>query len=372
MSELQKAPFRADQVGSLLRPRQLLDARYSSDASDRARLKEIEDDCIRQVVAFQRDVGIKAVTDGEFRRRSWRSSFDGTVQGLNHRPAQAVVNSSGQVDMGAFVMDASPFTDGRVKRVSGIVTDEFKYLSSVTDGPKKISLPAPSFLHFFRGQDAINREVYSDLSTYFLDVAQVYIEEIKALEALGARYIQLDEVAIAMTSDAAVSARMRKAGIDPFDLIDLYLALLNTVISSKGPDTAIVVHFCRGNSNAQSGGSGSFEPIGERVFGQIKADGLFIEFDGPQEQDFAPLRFIGGDKRVVLGLISTKTPVLEDASDLMRRIDQAAKFVPLERLCISPQCGFSSRDTGTSLSVADQAAKLGLAVKVAESMWGTV
>jgi 5-methyltetrahydropteroyltriglutamate--homocysteine methyltransferase len=372
MSEVQNGPFRADQVGSLLRPRRLLNARYSSDPSDLARLKQIEDDCIKQVVAFQRDVGIKAVTDGEFRRRSWRSSFDGTVQGLNHRPAQAIVNSTGQVDMGTFVMDASPFTDARIKRLSGIVTEEFGYLSSVTDGPKKISLPAPSFLHFFRGKDAINREVYPDLSSYFLDVAQVYIEEIKALEALGARYIQLDEVAIAMTSDTNVSARMHKAGINPLDLIDLYLALLNTVIASKGPDTAIVVHFCRGNSNAQSGGSGSFECIGERVFGQIKADGLFIEFDGPQEQDFAPLRFIGGDKRVVLGLISTKTPVLEDAGDLMRRIDQAAKFVPLERLCISPQCGFSSRDTGTGLSLADQAAKLAMAVKVAESMWGGV
>jgi 5-methyltetrahydropteroyltriglutamate--homocysteine methyltransferase len=332
--------------------------------------KEIEDDCIREVVALQRDVGLRAVTDGEFRRRSWRSSFDGTVVGLNHRPAQAVVNSSGHVDMGSFVMDASPFTDDRVKRVSGIVTNEFEFLASVTDAPKKIALPAPSFLHFFRGPDAINRKAYPDLATYFLDVARLYIEEIKALEALGARYIQLDEVAIAMTSDLGVSTRMQKAGINPFEVIDLYMSLLNTVIASKGPDTVIAVHFCRGNSNAQSGGSGSFESIAERVFGQIKADGLFIEFDGPQEQDFAPLRFVAGSKKVVLGLISTKTPVLEEPDTIKRRIEQASKYVPIERLCLSPQCGFSSRDTGTNLSIADQIAKLKLAVSVADKVWG--
>lgn len=372
MNTFDKPPYRADHVGSLLRPRHLLDVRYSEDAEEKAKLKELEDACVRDVVKFQRDNGLKAVTDGEFRRRSWRSCFDGTVDGLNHRPGQALVNSTGQVDMGSFVMDASPFTDGRVRRVRGIVTEEFKFLASIAGGPTKIALPAPSFLHFFRGSDAIDRSVYPDLSTYFLDVAQVYIEEIKALEALGARYIQLDEVAIAMTSDSDVSDRMRKAGIDPMELIDLYLALLNTVIASKGPDTTIVVHFCRGNSNAQSGGSGSFEPIAERVFGQIKADGLFIEFDGVDEQDFSPLRFIDGDRKVVLGLISTKTPVLEDALDLTRRIEQAARYVPIERLCISPQCGFSSRDTGTSLSVADQAAKIGLAVAVAESVWGGV
>jgi 5-methyltetrahydropteroyltriglutamate--homocysteine methyltransferase len=370
MSKSETAPYRVDHVGSLLRPRRLLDARASAGTRNAAAQKEIEDDCIKEVVALQRDVGLRAVTDGEFRRRSWRSSFDGTVVGLNHRPAQAVVNSSGQVDMGSFVMDASPFTDERIERVSGIVTNEYEFLASVTDGPKKIALPAPSFLHFFRGPDAINRTAYPDLATYFLDVARLYIEEIKALEALGARYIQLDEVAIAMTSDVGVSTRMQKAGINPFDVIDLYMALLNTVIASKGPKTTVAVHFCRGNSHAQSGGSGSFESIAERVFGQIKADGLFIEFDGPEEQDFAPLRFVASSKKVVLGLISTKTPLLEDADLIKRRIDQASKYVPIGRLCLSPQCGFSSRDTGTSLTIADQIAKLKLAVSVADQVWG--
>lgn len=371
MSTDHKPPYRADHIGSLLRPQRLLDVRYSDDPGEKARLKEIEDECIRGVISIQQELGLKGITDGEFRRRSWRSSFDGTVEGLNHRPAQAVVNSSGQIDMGSFVMDASPFTDGRVKRVRGIVTEEFGFLAKVANGSTKIALPAPSFLHFFRGADAINRSVYPDLAMYFLDIAQVYIEEIKALEAMGARYIQLDEVAIAMISDANVSARMQKAGINPFEMIDLYLELLNTVIASKGPDTSIVVHFCRGNSNAQSGGSGSFEPLAERVFGQIKADGLLIEFDG-EEKDFKPIRFVSGDKKVVLGMISTKTPVLEDANEIARNIDRAAKFVPIERLCISPQCGFSSRDTGTSLTMADQAAKLGLAVAVAQSVWGGV
>jgi 5-methyltetrahydropteroyltriglutamate--homocysteine methyltransferase len=369
MTDGDRAPYRVDHVGSLLRPRRLLDVRTTCGTANDELRKQMEDECIREVVALQLDVGLKAVTDGEFRRRSWRSSFDGTVEGLSHRPGQAVVNSSGQVDMGPFVMDASPFTDSRVRRVGGIVTSEYEFLASVTEGPKKITLPAPSFLHFFRGTDAINRQAYPDLSTYFLDIARVYIEEIKALEALGARYIQLDEVAIAMTSDQGVSYRMKQAGIDPFELIDLYTSLLNTVIASKGPDTVIAVHFCRGNSNGQSGGSGSFEPLAERVFGQVNADGLFIEFDGQEEQDFGPLRYINGDKRVVLGLISTKTPILEDPNELKRRIDQASKYVPIDRLCLSPQCGFSSRDIGTSLTVADQIGKLELAVNVAQSIW---
>jgi 5-methyltetrahydropteroyltriglutamate--homocysteine methyltransferase len=369
MAESHQAPYRVDHIGSLLRPQKLRELRSSPGVDDAELRKQVEDECIREVVSLQRDVGLSAVTDGEFRRRSWRSSFDGTVEGLSHRPAQAVVNSTGQVDMGSFVMDASPFTDARIRRLGGIVTDEYKFLATVTNAPKKICLPAPSFLHFFRGADAINRKVYPDLTAYFLDVARVYIEEVKALEALGARYIQLDEVAIPMISDEGVTARMRKAGIDPFELIDLYTALLNVVISSKGPDTKIATHFCRGNSNGQSGGSGSFEPIAERVFGQIKADGLFIEFDGEEEQDFAPLRYVTGDKKVVLGLISTKTPKLENPAVLKRRIDQAAKYVPIERLCLSPQCGFSSRDTGTSLTTQDQIAKLSLAVDVARSVW---
>jgi 5-methyltetrahydropteroyltriglutamate--homocysteine methyltransferase len=370
MSKNETAPFRVDHIGSLLRPRRLLDARTLPNAANSEAQKSVEDECIREVVALQRDVGLTAVTDGEFRRRSWRSSFDGTVSGLNQRSAQAIVNSSGQIDMGSFVMDASPFTDSRLRRTGGIVTNEFEFLASITDAPKKIALPAPSFLHFFRGPDAINRTVYPDLTAYFLDVARIYIEEIKALEAIGARYIQLDEVAIAMTSDLEVSSRMERAGIKPFEMIDLYTSLLNAVIASKGPDTVIAVHFCRGNSHGKSGGSGSFEPIAERVFGQLKADGLFIEFDGPEEQDFSALRYVARDKKVVLGLISTKTPVLEDPNMIKRRIDQAARYIPIERLCLSPQCGFSSRDTGTSLTIADQIAKLSLAVAVAGSVWG--
>lgn len=373
MTEIQvaeKAPFRADHVGSLLRPKKLVYTRYTENLSERERLQAMEDEAIRDIVAHQRDAGLKVVTDGEFRRRSWRSSFDGTVAGLDHRPAQAEINGAGFVDMGSFVMDASPFITDRIRRVGGIVTDEFRYLASIESGAKKISLPAPSFLHFFRGKDAIDRAVYPELPTYFLDLTRVYIEEIKALEAEGCRYIQLDEVAIAMMSDAGVAARMKAAGIDATQFTELYLALLNTVIASKGPDTAIAVHFCRGNSDGKSGGSGSFEPLAERVFGQIKADGLFIEFAGSDEPDFAPLRFVDRSKRVVLGLISTKTSMLEDADTIIRHIDRAAKHFPLENLCLSPQCGFSSRDTGTSLSMADQAAKLRLVVDTARRVWG--
>jgi 5-methyltetrahydropteroyltriglutamate--homocysteine methyltransferase len=370
MLQLETPPFRADQVGSLLRPQRLIDARYRHGSLHSKELRELEDDCIREVIAFQERLGLKGVTDGEYRRYSWRSSFDGTVDGLVHRPAQAEINICGHVDMGDFIMDASPFTEGRIRRRRGIVTDEFRFLQSVTKQTPKITLPAPSFLHFFRGQDAIDRKVYPDLATYFVDIARVYLEEVKALEELGARYIQFDEVPIAMMSDAGVRARMAQSGFDPDVIIDLYLSMLNAVIASAGPDTTTTVHFCRGNSYGKSAGGGSFEPIAEAAFGGIRADALFIEFDGPQEQDFSPLRFVAKDKKVVLGLISTKTPALEDRDKLKGRIDQASKYVPLERLCISPQCGFSSRDKGTGLSIADETAKLDLLVSVAGSVWG--
>jgi 5-methyltetrahydropteroyltriglutamate--homocysteine methyltransferase len=370
MNKAPRPPFRADHVGSLLRPQRLIDARYAGTASaDRVGLRALEDECIREVVRLQEEVGLHAVSDGEFRRHSWRSSFDGTVSGLVHRPAQAEVNLRGHVDMGSFKMDAAPFTDAKIRRTRGIVTEEFAFLRSITKETPKIALPAPSFLHFFRGENAIDGRTYPALADYFADIATMYIEEVHALEALGARYIQFDEVAIAMLSDRGVRERMTGSGIDVEHLVDSYLGLLNAVLDATSPETATAVHFCRGNSYGKSAGTGSFELIAEKVFGGIRADAIFLEFDDPNGSDFSPLRFVGPDTRVVLGLVSTKVPEIENRDELRKRIDRAATYVPHERLCVSPQCGFSSRDKGTSLGVEHEIAKLRLLVEVAETVW---
>jgi 5-methyltetrahydropteroyltriglutamate--homocysteine methyltransferase len=329
----------------------------------------LEDECIREVVGLQEELGLEVVTDGEFRRESWSSGFIGSVEGLVHCNAQAEVNKRGYVDMGSFIMDAAPFAKDRIKRRSGIATEEFRFLRSVTSRTPKITLPAPSFMHFFRGENAVDRGVYPNLDAFHADLAAVYIEEIADLAALGATYIQLDDAALGFLCDAGVRSRMARASINADDWADLYVEMLNTVVASAPTSTTVAVHVCRGNSMGQSGGSGSFEPIAARVFHKLKAPLLFLEFDEPHNGDLSPLRFIPDDKTVVLGLISTKTAALENSDRLKARIEEATRYVPLERLCISPQCGFSSRDKGTRLTVDDQIAKLRLLVGVARDVW---
>jgi 5-methyltetrahydropteroyltriglutamate--homocysteine methyltransferase len=363
-------PHRADHIGSLLRPSKLLEMRYNGGCSSAAdALRLLEDECIREVVAMQEEIGLQVISDGEFRRESWRSSFTGRVEGLANRKAQAMVNKRGYVDMGPFVMDAAPFVEGKIRRSAGIVTEEFSYLRSLTLRTPKIALPAPSFLHFFAGEDAVDRSVYPSIEAFHADLTQLYIDEIADLAALGATYIQLDEAPLGFLSDAATRKRMDQAGLNPNDWIDLYVELINTVTARAPAGVNIGIHICRGNSMGISGGSGSFEPVAARVFKKMNAPILLLEFDEPDHSDLSPLRYIRDDQMVVLGLISSKLRELEEAAHIKTRIHQAAEYVPLDRLCISPQCGFSSRDKGTRLTLQDQTAKLQLLVSVAEDVW---
>jgi 5-methyltetrahydropteroyltriglutamate--homocysteine methyltransferase len=368
MSTRTGPPFRADHVGSLLRPQRLLAERYSG-VTQAGLLRALEDECIREVVALQEAIGLDVVTDGEFRRESWRSGFTGCVEGLIQRNAQAEVNRRGYVDMGSFIMDAAPFVEGKLKRRRGIVAEEFRFLSAVTSRTPKVALPAPSFMHFFGGPDAVDRSVYPDLDTFHADLVAIYAEEIAYLAALGATYIQLDDAPLGFLCDAGVRARLASAGIAANDWVDLYLDMLNAVVSAAPPATTVAVHICRGNSMGQSGGTGSFESVAARAFHKLNAPLLLLEFDEPHHGDLSPLRFVPDDKTVVLGLISTKTAVLEEPGWLKSRIRAATRYIPMERLCVSPQCGFASRDRGTTLTLDDQMAKLSLLVQVARDMW---
>lgn len=362
--------LRADHVGSLLRPKRLIERRYAADrAYDPAALRVLEDECIRAVVALQEEAGLEIVTDGEYRRSSWRSGFSGHIDGLVDRTAQAEVNKRGLVDMGSFIMDAAPSTQGKLRRVSGIATEEFRFLRSVTSRVAKVTLPAPSFIHFFGGENAINRSAYPDLDSFYADLTNVYIEEIAELAMLGATYVQLDDAPLGFLCDVGIRGRMAAAGINVDDLIDLYVEMLNTVIAAAPKQMMLAVHICRGNSMGKAGGAGSFEPMAKRVFNKLIARRLLLEFDEPHNADLSPLRYISDDKTVVLGLISTKSPALESAERLKTRVQEATSYIPLERLCISPQCGFASRDKGTSLTQDDELAKLRLLVQVAQNIW---
>ena len=362
--------LRADHVGSLLRPKRLIERRYAADrAYDPAALRVLEDECIRAVVALQEEAGLEIVTDGEYRRSSWRSGFSGHIDGLVDRTAQAEVNKRGFVDMGSFIMDAAPSTQGKLRRVSGIATEEFRFLRSVTSRVAKVTLPAPSFIHFFGGENAINRSAYPDLDSFYADLTNVYIEEIAELAMLGATYVQLDDAPLGFLCDVGIRGRMAAAGINVDDLIDLYVEMLNTVIAAAPKQMMLAVHICRGNSMGKAGGAGSFEPMAKRVFNKLIARRLLLEFDEPHNADLSPLRYISDDKTIVLGLISTKSPALESAERLKTRVQEATSYIPLERLCISPQCGFASRDKGTSLTQDDELAKLRLLVQVAQNIW---
>jgi 5-methyltetrahydropteroyltriglutamate--homocysteine methyltransferase len=267
-------------------------------------------------------------------------------------------------------MDAAPLIEGKLKRRRGIATEAFRFLQSLTTRTAKVTLPAPSFLHFFSGPGGIDRAVYPSLDAFHADVTAIYAQEVAALAGLGARYIQLDDAPLGFLCDAGVRSRMASAGIDADGWVDLYVEMLNAVIAAAPAAVTVAVHICRGNSMGQSGGTGSFEPVAQRAFHRLKAPRLLLEFDEPDHSDLSPLRFVPEDKTVVLGLISTKTPVLEEAAWLEARIREATRYLPLERLAVSPQCGFASRDKGTSLTPDDQTAKLRRLVQVARRVWG--
>jgi len=351
-------PFRAEHIGSLLRPKKLLE--------DRAR----EDECILEAIRWQESLGLKVVTDGEFRRESWRLGFVSKVAGFAR--ADAVGNVDLQRDDAGNVMriGSAPVAVTRIRRTGPIVADEVAFSLRNTKRTVKATIPAPSYLHYPRGRNCVDRDVYPELEQFFADVVDVYVQELHALHAAGGRYLQIDEVAQTLLCDQKLRDAVRARGDDAEKLIDLYIDLINRVVRERPAGMTVGVHMCRGNAMGKWVAEGGYERIAEKSFSRLDVDAFFLEFDTERAGGFEPLRFVPKGKRVVLGLVSTKTPALEDKNALKRRIDAAARFVPLENLSISPQCGFASHEKGSALGFAEQEAKMRLVVDLATEVWG--
>jgi 5-methyltetrahydropteroyltriglutamate--homocysteine methyltransferase len=361
-------PFRADHVGSLLRPPELLSARadHAAGRVTRAELRRIEDAAVRQAVRMQEDIGLQGVTDGEFRRVDWLMDFKFGVGGVEQVAAAAVKvpfrNESGGVDW-SFV----PYRiGGRLHHKGTIFGEDFTFLGSATKATPKLTIPSPSMMHYPGGR-GIDRSVYPDMEQYFADLAQVYIKEIADLAGLGCTYLQMDDTSLAMLNDPARRAAIGE-GADTDHL--RYIELFNSVLRAKPAGMTICTHLCRGNFRSAWLAEGSYEHVAEALFSQLNVDGFFLEYDDARSGGFAPLRFVPKGRMVVLGLVTTKKPALEGKDDLKRRIDAAAQYVPLDQLCLSPQCGFASTAEGNLLRAEDQTAKLRLVVEVARAVWG--
>jgi len=361
-------PVRADHIGSLLRPAPLRQAfrAFHAGAIDEARFAAAQDAAICGAIKLQEEIGLPVVTDGEFRRGSYWSRFVERTEGLSVADARFHFHD----EQGHELAFTAPLVTGRVARRNPIALDEFGFLFRHTNALAKITLPAPSTMHFWRGSDYAAPGVYLRPRDFFRDLGQVYRAEITDLVAAGCRYVQLDEVALAMLCDPAVRARVTADGGDPGELTDLYVEAIAEAVAGAPSDLAIGVHLCRGNFKGKYLAEGGYDQIGKALFGCTGVTHFLLEFDTGRAGDFKPLRFMAPDKGVVLGLISSKIAVLENVQDLLGRIDEAARWIEKDRLAISPQCGFASTVAGNPLSEADQRAKLLRCVEAARAAWG--
>jgi 5-methyltetrahydropteroyltriglutamate--homocysteine methyltransferase len=374
MANHRKPPFRADHVGSLLRPPELLEGREKNQkgqVSD-VELRQIEDNCICDVVKMQEDVGLEGITDGEYRRSLWHADFLRKIEGVT--VIEGLAPEAGRAFQGGDAdLQRSPTrfeVTGRLGRPHGIETDNFKFLNSVTTRTAKLCIPSPSVLHFRGGRRSVDRRSYPVMDEFFADLARVYREEIKELAGLGCTYLQIDDTNLAYLCDPKMRDSARRIGEDPDKLPLTYANLINECLKDRPAMMTVCTHLCRGNFASAWVAEGGYDPVAEVLFNELKVDGYFLEFDSPRAGTFMPLRYLPKGKRLNLGLVTTKTGQLEHADDLKRRIDEASKFVPMEQLGIAPQCGFSSTVLGNKLTVADQIAKLRLVVEVARDVWG--
>jgi len=364
---INRPPFRADQVGSLLRPGWLSDARqrWKRGELDLAALRETEDRAVREAVLRQEALGLQAVTDGEFRRDWWHLDFLGQLDGVT------LTQNAGQKFQIAGQSEQPPIASvtGRVGCSRPIMVSDFAFLKSVTTRVPKMTIPSPSMLHLRGGRAAISREVYPDLDAFWDDVAAAYRQAIAHLAAAGCRYLQLDDITFAYLCDPKIQQNCIANGDDPLALPRRYAEVINAALRDKPADMVVTIHTCRGNFKSAWVAEGGYDPVVEAMF-STHVDGYFMEFDSARAGGFEPLRKLPAGKKVVLGLVTTKLGELEGADDLKRRIDEAARIVPLAQLCLSPQCGFSSTHHGNALSQDDQWRKLERVVQVAREVWG--
>jgi 5-methyltetrahydropteroyltriglutamate--homocysteine methyltransferase len=352
-------PARADHVGSLLRPKKLRDAfrRHASNEIDDRTFRAIQDEAIRDVVKLQQDCGLQVLTDGEFRRISYWEKFVRLTHGLEVRDAVFTFHDA----EGHESKFTAPYVSATVARKEPITLDELGF------GNTKITMPAPSTMHFYRFTDW--GSAYDKAENFFRDLGKVYQAEIADLAKAGCRYVQLDEVAVAILCDPAAREKVKAADEDPDRLVDLYIDAINEAVKNRPAGVTVGVHVCRGNYKGMYLSEGGYDSVAEKFFSRTNVNHFLLEFDTPRAGGFAPLRFVPKDKGVVLGLVSSKTPVLEKMSTLKQRADEAARYIDLKRLAISPQCGFASTIGGNPLTEADERAKLKLCVEAAREIW---
>jgi 5-methyltetrahydropteroyltriglutamate--homocysteine methyltransferase len=365
-------PFRADHVGSLLRPRALLQAREDAAAGKISpdELRAIEDSSIRDAVRMQEDIGLRSVTDGEFRRASWHMDFIYEIAGVEKADGKmrsVFHNAGGDIEFTPAAIRVS----GKLGMDHTIFGSAFEFVrDAATTGTPKLTIPAPSLVHYRGGPAAIDHDVYPDMETFWDDLGAAYADEVARLSALGCTYLQLDDTSLAYLNDPAQRAEIAERGEDAEHLHLRYIRQVNDALAGKPEGMAVTTHLCRGNFRSSWAASGGYDFVAEALFSELNVDGFFLEYDDERSGGFEPLRFVPPGKMVVLGLVTTKRGELEDPDALKRRIEQASAFVPLDQLCLSPQCGFSSTVEGNTLSYDQQVAKLELLVKVAADVWG--
>lgn len=365
-----KPPFRVEHVGSFVRPEKLLYAARERKAGrvDDAEFKKIQDECIRDIVAFQESLGLPSITDGEFRRRSWSAGFIDAVEGFGLRDGTLAFRDGSRV----IGVASSPYAQARLKRKHRIVADDYRFLGAVVKrGTPKVTIAAPDVMHYFLGPKAFDTSVYRDREAYFSDLARIYRQEIAELAKEGCSYLQLDDTALPCNCDVHAREDVATRGEDADELTERYVRLHNECLAEKPANMTVATHLCRGNLKGAWMAEGGYEPIADALFNRLNVDIYCLEYDTERAGDFAPLRFLPKGKRVILGLVSTKTPQLEKKDLLKKRIDAAAKHAPLDQLGIGPQCGFSSGGGGgQTVTQDDTRRKLELVMEVARDVWG--
>ena len=370
MSVKHDPPYRAEHIGSLLRPSELTGAFRAFNKGEMSAddFQQIQDQAITDVVALQESLGLGLVTDGEFRRASYWSHWVDAIDGLGITKAVFTFHD----EAGNEVEFTATKCTGKLRKTKPISTDEFAYLNSVAKATPKITMPSPSTLHLYGLGETIKGSGYADDQAYLDDLCGIFAQEIADLYALGCRYVQLDEVPLIMLGNDAVCDRVCELGEDPDRLLDLYIGAMNAAVQDRPADMTVGMHMCRGNFKGRWLTEGGYDDIAEQVFGRVDVDAFFLEYDTERAGSFEPLKHVPDDKMVVLGIVSSKIGALEDRARLKARIDEAAQYVPLDRLAISPQCGFASTVAGNPVTLDDEKAKLGLLVDVANDVWGRI
>ena len=372
MSRRTTPPFRADHVGSLLRPQRLLETRddFAAGTVTAADLRAVEDEEIIKAIRMQEEVGLQSATDGEFRRASWHMDFIYALGGVQKAPGNLAVkftNPSGAIEY----TPAALHVGGKVELDYTIFGDDFSFLKShVRSAVPKQTIPSPNMVHYRGGPAMLDPDVYPDLEQFWGDLALAYADEVRRLGNLGCTYLQFDDTSLAYLNDPAQRAEISERGEDAEHMHLRYIKQINAAVKDKPAGMAVTTHMCRGNFRSSWAASGGYDFVAEALFSELDVDGFFLEYDDERSGGFEPLRFVPEGKMVVLGLVTTKRPELESPDDLKRRIDEAAKYVPLDQICLSGQCGFSSTVEGNALTRDQQLAKLRLIVETAADIWG--